>query len=90
MKETFNTDIKELKELKNMIKELEAEAAAIEDRVKSAMLDSGKTEVFTDWFKVTYKPVTSTRFDTKTFKAEYSDLYKAYSKTSTYNRLTVA
>ncbi|MCD8090046.1 MAG: hypothetical protein LUD81_05395 [Clostridiales bacterium] len=90
MNETFNTDIKELKEIKNMIKELEAEATAIEDRVKTAMRESGKQEVFTEWFKVTYKPVTSTRLDTKTFKAEHADLYTAYSKTSTYNRLTVA
>ncbi|MCD8157689.1 MAG: hypothetical protein LUD77_02005 [Clostridiales bacterium] len=90
MNETFNTDIKELKELRNMIKELEAEATAIEDRVKAAMLDSGKQEVFTAEYKVTYKPITSTRFDSKSFKAAHSDLYTAFSKTTTYNRLTVA
>lgn len=54
------------------------------------MREAGKTEVYTDLFKVTYKPVTSTRFDSKTFKAEHADLYTTYSKTSTYNRLTVA
>ncbi|MCD8091008.1 MAG: hypothetical protein LUD81_10405 [Clostridiales bacterium] len=90
MNETFNTTVQELKEIKNFIAELEAQKAALEDTIKQQMREVGKTEVYTDLFKVTYKPVTSTRFDSKTFKAEHADLYTTYSKTSTYNRLTVA
>ncbi|MCD7777614.1 MAG: hypothetical protein LUH47_03830 [Clostridiales bacterium] len=40
MNETFNTTVQELKEIKNMIAELE-------DTIKQAMRESGKQEVFT-------------------------------------------
>lgn len=90
MNETFNTTVQELKEIKNFIAELEAQKAALEDTIKQQMRAAGKTEIYTDLFKVTYKPVTSTRFDSKAFKTECPDLYTTYSKTSTYNRLTVA
>lgn len=38
---------------------------------------------------VTWKPIESTRIDTKRIKAEAPDVFKKYSKTSTYKKLTI-
>lgn len=37
-----------------------------------------------------YKPVTSRRFDSKAFKADYGDIYELYSRENVSMRFTVA
>lgn len=86
----LNAKVKELKELKTMAAELDAEIKAIEDIIKTDMEAQGKEEMFIGEYKLTYKPVTSSRFDTKSFKAKYSELYAAYTKATTYKRFTIA
>ena len=41
-------------------------------------------------FKVRYKTIVTTRFDSKAFKAENAELYDRYTKESTSKRFTVA
>lgn len=86
----LNTKVKELKELKTMMSELEAEITAIEDSIKQTMTEQGKEEMFVDDYKLSYKPVTSNRFDTESFKAKYAELYTAFTKAVTYKRFTIA
>lgn len=86
----LNAKVKELKELKTMAAELEAEITAIEDSIKAVMTEQGAEELFIDEYKLSYKPVTSSRFDTKSFKAKYAELYTAFTKTTTYKRFTIA
>lgn len=86
----LNAKVKELKELKTMAKELEAEITAIEDSIKAVMTEQGAEELFIDEYKLSYKPVTSNRFDTKSFKAKYAELYTAFTKAVTYKRFTIA
>lgn len=86
----LNTKVKELKQLKTMAAELEAEITAIEDSIKAVMTEQGKEELFIDEYKLSYKPVTSSRFDTKGFKAKYAELYTAFTKAVTYKRFTIA
>lgn len=86
----LNAKVKELKELKVMAAELEAEMKAIEDVIKADMTAQGVETLLLDDCKVSYKPVTSNRFDSKGFKEKYSDLYSAFSKVTSYMRFSIA
>lgn len=82
--------VRELKELKAMADELAAEITAIEDIIKAEMLSQGVDEMQVDVFKVRYKTVISSRFDSKAFKATHADLYSQYTKQTESRRFTVA
>ena len=82
--------VRELKELKAMADELAAEITAIEDAIKAEMTAQGVDEMQVDVFKVRYKTVISSRFDSKAFKADHADLYTQYTKQTESRRFTVA
>lgn len=82
--------VKELKELKTMAEELAAEITAIEDSIKADMNEKGIDEMQVDVFKIRYKTVTSSRFDSAAFKTTHSELYNQYQKQTTTRRFTVA
>ena len=88
--ETMTMKVRELRELKRMQDELAAEIEAIQDEIKATMT-SMETDTLTgaDW-RITWKPVTASRFDSKAFKADHADLYGQYSKTTTSRRFCVA
>ena len=80
--------IKELQELKHMREELEAEINAIEDEIKQSM---GEEEtLLAGAFKVIWKNVTSSRFDSNRFKKDHAELAAAYMKQTTVRRFTVS
>ncbi len=54
----LNAKVKELKELKTMMSELDAEIRDIEDTIKANMEAQGKEEMFVNDYKLSYKPVT--------------------------------
>lgn len=81
----INNRMKKISDLDAEIKRLQALRDSVADEVKEAM--TGES-IETDAFKVTYKDVTTNRFDSKAFKAEYPDVYKEYCKTSTCKRFT--
>ncbi len=81
--------IRELKELQSLIEEATAEAEAIRDTLKAHMTEAGVSELNIDVYKLRYTSVTSSRFDSKAFKANYSELYSMYCKPSTSMRFTV-
>lgn len=85
----LNQTAKDLLAVRAMIAELEAEAEALTDKIKSAMLDQGKEVLTGDGWKASWKNVTSSRFDSKAFKAAHSDLYSEYSKTVTTCRFLI-
>ena len=78
----------ELKELKAMQEELAAEISAIEDEIKAAMGD--QEQIIAGAFKITWKAVTSSRFDSSAFKKAMPELAAQYTKTTTTRRFTVA
>lgn len=82
--------VRELKELKALQDELQAEITNIEDELKAYMLSSGQEEISVDVFKVRYKLVESQRLNTTALKANFPDLYKQYTKTTTTRRFSVA
>lgn len=79
---------KELQELKRMREELDAEIATLEDAIKASMGD--QEQVTAGAFRITWKTVTSSRFDSTRFKKDHSDLAAQYTKTTTTRRFTVA
>lgn len=82
--------IKEIRELKRMQEELAAELDALVDEVKRYMDAEGVDTISgTDW-KVTYKAVTSARFDSTAFKKAMPDLAEAFTKTTTSKRFCIA
>ena len=71
----INQKVKELKELQRMSDELNAEIEAIKDELKAEMAARNTNEILTSEYKLRYTEVTSSRFDTSSFKNKrYSPL----------------
>ena len=73
-KQELLKQVRDLKELKVMAEELQAEITAIEDNIKAEMTTQNVTELQIDIFKIRWTPVISNKFDTSAFKKIYSDL----------------
>ena len=85
----MDTKIKEIRELRRMQEELAAELDALVDEVKRYMDAEGVDAISgTDW-KVTYKAVTSARFDSTAFKKAMPDLAEEFTKTTTSKRVCI-
>lgn len=78
--------IRELRQLQSLIEEAEAEA--IKDTIKAHMGDA--QELRAGEYKVTWKPVTSSRLDSKALKAAAPELVERFTKTVTSRRFCVA
>lgn len=86
----INTVAKDLISVRQMIEELQAEAEALTDRLKGAMVDQGTEVLQGDGWKASWKNVNSSRFDSKRFKADHADLYSAYSKATVSTRFVLS
>ena len=82
--------VDELRELRRMAEDLNAEISSIEDELKSHMTRLNTDTLYGDNFKITWKPVTSTRLDSKALKAAAPELYERFSKATTSRRFVVA
>ena len=71
--------IQELQELKRMQEELSAEIEAAQDAIKAIMGD--QEELSAGAFRVTWKPVTTSRVDTPALKKEMPDVAALFLKT---------
>lgn len=86
----LNAVAHDLLSVRSMITELEAEAEALADKIKLAMVERGEEVLTGDGWKASWKNVTSARFDSKRFKADHADMYSAYSKATTTTRFVVS
>lgn len=82
--------LKEAKELKRMAEELAAEITAIEDGVKAEMTARCSEELIIDEYKVTWKEVKSSRFDTSALKKAMPELAERFTKQSSTRRFCLA
>lgn len=80
----------ELRELRRMAEELSDEIETLQDAIKSHMDAAGVDMIAGTDYKITYKSVTSSRFDTIAFRKDNPGLAEAYTKTTTTRRFTVA
>ena len=82
--------IRELKELNQMAEEIASEITEIEDTIKAEMTARETDEMTIDVFKVRWTKVTSSRFDTTSFKKTHTDLYNQYVKQTESRRFSIA
>ena len=86
----LNSTARDLMSVRAMIRELEAEAEALTDKLKAAMVERSTETLEGDGWRATWKNVQSQRFDSKAFKADYADLYGQYSKATTTTRFLIS
>ena len=86
----LSSKVQELRELRRMADELAAEMEAISDSIKAEMSAREVDELTGSDWKVTWKAVTTSRFDAKAFKATHAELYGQYTRETTSRRFTVA
>ena len=79
---------RELRQLQQLIEEAQAEAEAIKDQIKAHMGEA--EEMRAGEYKITWKPVTSSRLDSKALKAAAPELVERFTKTTTARRFCVA
>ena len=84
---TIIAKVTELQELKRMQEELNATIESITDEIKDAMGE--QEELSAGAFRITWKPVTTSRIDTTALKNELPDVAARYLKTSTTRRFCV-
>ncbi len=86
----MNGKIKELRELRRMADELQAEIDSLTDSIKAEMTARNvDTLDGSDW-RVTWKNVTSSRLDGKALKAALPDVAARYTKPTTTRRFVLA
>ena len=86
----LNSTARDLMSVRAMIEELEAEAQALTDKLKAAMVEQGAEVLQGDGWKATWKNVNSQCFDSKAFKADHADLYGQYSRQTTTARFVLS
>ena len=86
----MNSTARDLMSVRAMIRELEAEAEALTDKLKAAMVERSTETLEGDGWRASWKNVTGSRFDSKAFKAQHGDLYAAFSKPTTTTRFVIS
>ena len=89
-KQELEQQVKELKELKLMQEELQAEIATIEDSLKAEMIAQNTDELHAGIFKIRWTTVKSNRFDSTAFKKVYAELYKQFTRVIESKRFSIA
>ena len=85
----IDSRVKELRELRRMADELAAEIESIQDSLKEQMQARGlDTLSGADW-KITWKPVMSSRLDSTALKKELPDIVARFMRQTTTRRFCV-
>lgn len=84
----LESKIRELRQLRQLIAEAEAEAEAIADTIKAHMGDT--EELRAGEYRVTWKSVQSARIDTAELKRALPEIAAAFTRETTVRRFCVA
>lgn len=85
----INEIMKDLAEMNAMQDELKATIESLQDEVKQYMTAEGVDEVVSEnGDKATWREVISNRFDSTAFKKDFADVYREYTRRTTYRRFT--
>ena len=82
--------IEELQELETFIEEIKAEAETIKDSIKAEKLDRDIEELAAGQYIVRWTSILSNRFDTTSFKKQFGDLYKSFTKQTSSRRFSIS
>ena len=83
------TKLNELTELRKMADDLNAEIEAIQEEIKVHMIETDADTLTAGQYKVTWKPVTSTRIDTTALRKDLPEVWQEYGKTTTTRRFNI-
>ena len=84
----METKCRELRQLQNLIEEAQAEAETIKDAIKAAM--GSQETVQAGEYRITWKPVTSSRLDAAALRKALPDVAERFTHTTTTRRFCVA
>lgn len=79
--------LREYQEMKALLNEVQDSLSVLEDEIKAIMGD--REEMSAEGIKVKWTHYTTSRFDSKTFKAEHGAMYEQYVKAVTAQRFQV-
>ena len=79
---------RELRQLQALIEEAQAEAESIKDQLKAHMGE--REELRAGGYKITWKPVTSSRLDATALRKALPEVAAQFTRTSTTRRFCVA
>ena len=85
----LTTIARDLKELRLMAEQLDAEIATLEAAIKAHMEEHDLDTLVTTDVKITWKAITSTRIYTIALKKEFLEVAAMYTKQSTSRRFCV-
>lgn len=81
--------INELQELKRMSEELSAMIETISDEIKQHMTSTNTETLVSGGYKVSFKSIASSRFDSAAFKKAMPDVAAQFIKQTVTRRLTI-
>ena len=88
---TMSERVQELLELRRMKDEIDDMISAVQGEITAEMEIDGVDEVTSEGVRITWKPVTSSRFDKAAYiRANGEDAYKSYCKSYSTRRFTVS
>jgi predicted phage-related endonuclease len=87
LKHEYKDKIEEYLSLKDTIKELEVQAKALENDIKNELKEAETG--FVGPYQATWKPITSSRVDTKLLKSQFPNIYEQVVKPSTYRKFGI-
>ena len=80
--------VRELRELQTLIEEAQEEAESIKDQLKAHMGE--REELRAGGYKITWKPVTSSRLDATALRKALPEVAERFTRTSTTRRFVLA
>lgn len=86
----IQSKVNELRELHRMADELAAEIEAAQDAIKAHMTAIDADTLSVVDYKITWKSVTSSRFDSTAFKKAMPELAERFTRSTTSRRFVVA
>ena len=84
----IESKVRELRQLQALIEEAQAEAESIKDQLKAHMGE--REELRAGGYKITWKPVTSSRLDATALRKALPEVAAQFTRTSTTRRFCVA
>lgn len=85
----LNNRVKKWLEIREQIKALEEQAAALEDEIKGQFAED-QEEIRTEKYLIRWTKYTTPRLDSTKLKKELPDIYKLYTKITSGRRFSVA
>ena len=85
----LETKAREIRELKRLRDDVDAEITALEDEIKAHMTANNAECLTVGEYKITWKNVTSSRLDTAALRQSMPELVKLYTRPTTTRRFVV-